>query len=97
MGANVGFEQDGKGEKFARPVLIFKKFNNEIFWALPLSTKIKEGKFYVFLFASDNIKRVAIISQLRLIDSKRLLDKIAVISEDEYKEIKKAVISLCNL
>ena len=97
LGANVGFEQDGKGEKFARPVLIFKKFNNEIFWALPLSTKIKEGKFYVFLFASDNIKRVAIISQLRLIDSKRLLDKIAVISEDEYKEIKKAVISLCNL
>ena len=41
IGSNVGFEQDGKGEKFARPVLIFKKFNKEIFWALPLSTKIK--------------------------------------------------------
>ena len=36
------FEQDGKGGKFARPVLVFKKFNKEVFWALPLSTRIKE-------------------------------------------------------
>jgi mRNA interferase MazF len=39
LGANVGFEQDGKGIKFARPVIVFKKFNKEVFWALPLSTK----------------------------------------------------------
>lgn len=97
LGENIGFEQDGKGEKFARPILVFKKFNNEIFWALPLSTKIKKSKFYVSLFASDDIERVAIISQLRLIDSKRLLDKIAFINEDEYEEIKKAIINLCNL
>ena len=41
LGVNVGFEQDGKGKNFARPVLIFKKFNKEIFWALPISAKIK--------------------------------------------------------
>ena len=43
IGFNVGFEQDGRGEKFARPVLVFKKFNKEVFWAIPLSTKIKTG------------------------------------------------------
>src|SRR3990167_3366795 len=46
IGHNVGFEQDGKGEKFARPVLVFKKFNKEVFWALPISTRIKKSKFY---------------------------------------------------
>ena len=96
LGANVGFEQDGKGEKFARPVVIFKKFNNEVFWAIPLSTKIKKSRFYAPLFASDGVKRVAIISQLRLVDAKRLLDKIAVISKNEYEEIQKAVKNLCD-
>jgi len=42
IGINVGFEQDGRGERFARPILVFKKFNNEVFWAIPLSTKIKK-------------------------------------------------------
>jgi len=96
LGENVGFEQDGKGIKFARPVVIFKKFNKEVFWAIPLSTKMKKSKFYVSLSASDNIQRVAIVSQLRLVDSKRLLDKIAMASKDEYQNIQKAVISLCN-
>jgi len=97
LGANVGFEQDGKGGKFARPVLVFKKFNKEIFWALPLTTRIKKSKFYALLELNDGIKRVVIISQLRLIDGKRLIDKIGIIDEANYKEIQKAVINLCNL
>ena len=97
LGANVGFEQDGKGIKFARPVLVFKKFNKEVFWALPLSTRIKKGKFYAFVDLHDEIPRVAIISQLRLIDGKRLIDKIGVVDEVNYKDIQKAVINLCNL
>ncbi len=97
LGANVGFEQDGKGGKFARPVLVFKKFNKEVFWALPLSTRIKKGKFYANVDLRDDIPRVAIVSQLRLIDGKRLIDKIGVIDESNYKDIQKAVINLCNL
>jgi mRNA interferase MazF len=31
FGENIGFEQNGKGEYFLRPVLILKKFNNNIF------------------------------------------------------------------
>src|SRR3989338_7959928 len=91
LGANVGFEQDGKGIKFARPVLVFKKFNKEVFWALPISTRIKKGKFYESLDLHDDIPRVAIISQLRLIDGKRLIDKIGVISNANYKDMQKAV------
>ncbi len=96
IGHNVGFEQDGKGEKFARPVLVFKKFNKEVFWALPISTHIKKGKFYAPVMLKDNIDRVVIISQLRLIDAKRLIDKIGVVKEENYKDIQKAVINLAS-
>lgn len=37
LGLNVGFEQDGRGEEYLRPVLIFRKFNNQVFWGLPLT------------------------------------------------------------
>ena len=97
IGLNVGFEQDGRGEKFARPVLVFRKFNKEVFWALPLSTKIKTSKFYAPVELYDGIARVAIISQMRLIDAKRLIVKVGGINEDNYTEIQKAVINLCGL
>ena len=97
VGVNVGFEQDGRGVCFARPVLIFKKFNNEVFWAIPLSTKIKKGKFYVPIELGDTVPRVVIVSQLRLVDAKRLIDKMSMIPADNYKLIQKAVINLCGL
>lgn len=97
IGLNVGFEQDGRGEKFARPVLVFKKFNKEVFWALPLSTKIKTGRFYAPVDLGDGMARVAIISQIRLIDAKRLIVKAGSITESNYAEIQKAVINLCSL
>ena len=95
-GLNIGFEQDGRGEYFARPILIFKKFNNEVFWAIPLNTKIKKGKFYVSIELGDGVPRVVIISQLRLMDAKRLIDKMSTVSDDNYKLIQKAVINLCD-
>jgi mRNA interferase MazF len=96
LGKNVGFEQDGKGKKFARPVLVFKKFNNQLFWALPLSTKIKANKFYAPVNLPDGLERAAILSQIRLIDAKRLLDKVDTLSTDNYRGIKKALIGLCG-
>ena len=96
IGVNVGFEQDGKGEYFARPVIIFKKFNNEVFWGIPLSTKIKKGKFYVPVELGDGVPRVAIISQLRLIDGKRLYQKLGVIRMENHKNLAEAVIYLCK-
>lgn len=94
IGLNIGFEQDGRGERFSRPVLVFKKFNKEVFWALPLSTKIKTGKFYAPVHLGDGMARVAIISQIRLIDAKRLIVKVGSIAENNYAEIQKAVINL---
>ncbi|MEK7142477.1 MAG: type II toxin-antitoxin system PemK/MazF family toxin [Patescibacteria group bacterium] len=96
IGVNVGYEQDGKGDNFARPIIIFKKFNNEVCWVIPLSTKIKKGKFYIPIELGDKTERVVIISQLRLIDAKRLYQKISILGGENYKKIQNAVISLCQ-
>jgi len=96
IGINIGYEQDGKGDNFARPVIIFKKFNNEVCWVIPLSTKIKQGKFYVPIELKDKTERVAIISQLRLADAKRLYQKIAVLDRTDYEKMLDAIINLCK-
>lgn len=96
IGVNVGYEQDGKGENFARPVIIFRKFNNEVCWIVPLSAKIKSGKFYLPIDLNDGMARVAILSQLRLIDAKRLYQKIGVLDKDEMEKLRNMIIDLCK-
>ena len=96
LGANIGFEQDGKGEQFSRPVLILKKFNNEIGWVLPLTTREKLGMYYAPVFLGDGKKRMAILSQLRLIDAKRLYRKVGTLPLENFLAIQKAVITLIS-
>lgn len=87
LGANVGFEQDGRGEDFLRPIVIVRKFNNEIFWGIPLTRTNKKGKYYFkFLFGSEK-ESSAILSQIRLIDARRLSHKIGDISEKDFKAL----------
>ncbi|MCR4334600.1 MAG: type II toxin-antitoxin system PemK/MazF family toxin [Patescibacteria group bacterium] len=93
LGVNVGFEQDGKGGEFRRPVLILKKFNKYVVLIVPLTTKIKkDNKYYVScLITNDNLPRMAIISQVRLIDTKRFIDKLGVADDTSYSKIKNAI------
>ncbi len=96
LGSNVGFEQDGKGELFGRPVIVFRKFNNIVFWAIPLTTRSKTGKYYIPVELGDGIKRMAIVSQLRLIDAKRIYQKIGIIDVMTHKELEERIIELCK-
>jgi len=91
LGANVGHEEDGKGESFSRPVLILKKFNQFVFWALPLSTKVKKNPYYLVCKCDDKRTRAAMTSQLRLVSSKRLTDKITLATKESFLKIKKAI------
>lgn len=90
LGENIGFEQNGGGLDFERPVLVFKKFNNRIFLAIPLTSKINIDKYH-FEFIFLNKKSFAILSQIRLIDSKRISRKIGYISVDDFKSIKQKI------
>jgi mRNA interferase MazF len=88
IGQNVGYEQDGSGDIFLRPVVVLKKFNNEIFWAIPLTTKSKEGKYYFSFRLGAHDPSTAILSQVRLVDAKRLQYKMGDITKDDFKELK---------
>ena len=88
LGANIGFEQDGDGKEYLRPVIILRKFNNEIFWAIPLTKTKKEGRYYYHFYFRDDSGSTAILSQIRLLDAKRLKYKTGTVSQSDFAEIK---------
>lgn len=90
LGENVGFEQDGRGDEFLRPVVILKKFNNEVLWAVPLTRTDKKNKYY-FSFEFGNEKSVAILSQIRLVDAKRLKYKMGDMKIVDLGDLKNKI------
>lgn len=90
IGENIGFEQDGRGEEFLRPVVVIKKFNKQIFWGVPLTYTDKNSKYY-FSFLLNKEKSVAILSQIRLFDAKRIKYKIGMINENDFVVLKEKI------
>lgn len=102
LGENIGFEQDGKNEKFERPVLVLRKFNKGMFFGLPLTSKRKEDKFHMGFTVKTKNKNgefeenesFAILSQLRLLSSKRIIRRIVRINENTFAKIEGGFIKL---
>ncbi|OGG53045.1 hypothetical protein A3H16_03180 [Candidatus Kaiserbacteria bacterium RIFCSPLOWO2_12_FULL_53_8] len=90
LGVNIGFEQDGTNELFERPILIIRKFNRDVLWALPLTRSDKRNRFYVPITVGDANSAV-ILSQLRLISSKRLQRYMHKLPQGQFKEIIRLV------
>ncbi|MCK4386918.1 MAG: type II toxin-antitoxin system PemK/MazF family toxin [Candidatus Pacebacteria bacterium] len=90
VGTNIGYEQDGKGKNFERPVLILRKFNKHVFLGIPLTTKQKnlDLPFY-FKLEGAKVESIAVLSQIRLFSSKRLLREIEIIKSELFRQIKK--------
>lgn len=89
IGLNIGFEINGKNEKFVRPVVVVKKYNKFSFLALPLSTVKKENKYIVFIGNVSGKDAYANLSQLRNVDSKRLVSKLGFVDKKIFIELKK--------
>lgn len=100
LGYNIGFEQDGKNNNFERPVLVLKKFNQHILWALPMTSRDLSDKDkstvekYYHQFEYENNNYAIILSQLRLISSKRLLRKIWTFPEGDFNGVKQKIKAL---
>lgn len=86
LGVNIGHEQNGKNIKFERPAIIIQKFGGETLWIVPLSMRKKEGSYYHTLEYNGK-KQTALLSQLRLISSKRLIRKINKLSKKDFDDI----------
>jgi mRNA interferase MazF len=91
MGVNIGFEQDGKGENFVRPVVVLQSFGKYTALIVPITTSIKENRYHVYLGKPLGLKASAIITQLRLVDTKRLIEKAGKLEEGVFDNVKRAI------
>lgn len=93
LGVNVGFEQDGTGSNFDRPVVIIKGFNANTFFAVALTGRKREGKYYQYLGVIEEREASAVLSQVRILDTKRLVRKIGVLDHQKFEKLKHALIA----
>lgn len=93
VGQNIGYEQDGKGWFFERPVLVVAGITQDLFWGVPLTTKNNMGRYYHRLTTanySEPIISVAILSQLRVFDVARIQHRkpMGAIELSELRDIQ---------
>ncbi len=91
LGVNIGFEQDGTGKNFDRPILVIRGFNENIFWGVALTGRKKQGKFYFPIGLIEGREASVVLSQIRIIDTKRLIRKMATINDAIFQELKNAL------
>ncbi len=91
LGTNVGFEQDGSDDDGQRPVLILKGFSKHVCIVVPLTTSTKKNPYHVSAGIVDSRNAFAITSQVRLVDTKRLVNKVGVVETELFDKIRKAI------
>lgn len=91
LGVNVGFEQDGTGKNYDRPVLVIKGFNPQVFFGVALTGKKRQNKYHLPIGEVEGREASAILSQVRLIDTKRLIRKASTLDEDTFEAVKEAL------
>ena len=87
VGKNVGVEINGKHKAFARPVIIFRKLGYMGFLAIPTTTKIHDGSWYVSIHINAKTTR-AVLSQIRIMSTSRLYKKMGRISEQDMDNVR---------
>lgn len=83
FGVNVGYELDGKNRSFERPVFVYKKHNENHFLGIALSSSENETPWIISIGHGD--KNFSFnFSQIKTMSSKRLIRRIAKISDNNY-------------
>lgn len=89
FGINVWVEQNGKGEYFLRPLVVIKKLNRHSFYALPLTSVDKSRSIHhveIDWFESEK-RSFASLAQLKIVSSKRLIEKKGMVTKEDYKRL----------
>jgi mRNA-degrading endonuclease toxin of MazEF toxin-antitoxin module len=89
LGVNVGYEQDGGPSDYRRPVLVLKNFSVGTCMVIPLTTSNHKHPFRPSVGAIEGIPARALISQMRVIDTRRLVRKIGYLDQKLFEEIRK--------
>lgn len=91
LGVNVGTEQDGSDENFVRPVLIIRDLGPSACVVVPLTTSPRAHALRITIGQVDGKQARANISQLRVIDTRRLGEKICFLGKPQFDSVRKAV------
>lgn len=89
LGENIGYEINGKSERFTRPVIIFKKLSRSYYCVIPTTTQKKSGTWFA-AFSQKNRECSACLHQIRTIDHRRLWSKLGELDTDDFSHIKEA-------
>lgn len=94
LGINIGSEQDGHGAEFLRPTVIVRGFGASICMIIPLTTSIHQHPLRVNVGEIQGKKASAILSQIRVVDTRRLVEKIGFLDKEIFKQLRKTARSL---
>ncbi len=81
IGVNIGHEKDGKNRLYNRPVLVLKKFSKYTLLGIPLTRQLKDNPYY-HGFEFKGIWQSAMLSQIRIWDSRRLTHVIGKLPKE---------------
>ena len=91
VGTNVGFEQDGSGIEYKRAVLVLKAFSRETCLIIPLTTSVHAHRMRIPIGEIAGKKACAIISQIRVVDTKRFVSRIDILDRMTFDFIRKTI------
>ncbi len=93
IGQNVGSEVFGKGENFARPVLVISAFYNGTFLGVPLTSKIqnKRGRLYYKFMDNKGKMQTALLGQMKIFDIKRIGAYLSRIDDENFVKLKEKI------
>jgi mRNA interferase MazF len=90
-GLNIGYEESGKDKQFKRPVLILKTLSHNTCIVVPLTTSKDSNRNRINIGLIEGKHAKIIISQLKVIDTRRLSTKICILDDKIFFKIRKAV------
>lgn len=87
FGLNVGYELDGKNNSYERPVYVFSKHNENHFLGVALTSSENENAWRLSVAHSEKTLTFN-FSQMKTMSAKRLIRRMAKLSEDNRKVVK---------
>ena len=98
MWVNLWVEQDWKWELYLRPIIILKKFNKYSFYWIPMTSvdKTWSRNHLEIEWFEKNVKSFVWLSQMKLFDTKRLVEKKWVVKISDFKKLIQKIKELFN-
>jgi len=90
LGVNVGTEQDGKGDWYVRPCVILRGFGPDACLVVPLTTSLRKHALRLPVGLVNGFQACANLSQIRVVDTRRLEEKIEFLEKDAFSRLRKA-------